>query len=200
MTMPEEPEKQSDRPRNGLREFSIWLLRILLCFIGIVAILAVLAGMILPQIGRMKPKSAASVCKIYLEQANRIILDHYRKELEKEDSSFSRDSTVSAVIQAFILQNPSGRNLFCCQTPGAKKAYLAFPAPVFVMSGESIVEPPVPVLMCPPDCFHKKIGINVLYSDGMVRTIPREEAEKLVSEYSPVPIELDFEAQPEGGK
>ena len=199
MMMPEEPEKQSDSPRNGLREFSIRLLKILLWTIVIVAVLAVLAGMILPPLGRMKPKPAASACKSYLKQANRIILDHYR-EMENEDSSLSRDSTVSAVIQAIILQNPSGRDLFCCQSPGEKKAYLAFPSPVSVMSGESIGEPPVPVLMCQPDCFHNKIGINVLYSDGMVRTIPREEAEKLVSEYSPMPLELGFEAQPEEGK
>ena len=198
--MPEEPEKQNEIPRNGLREFSSLLLNILLCFIGIMVVLAVLAGMILPHFGRMKPKPAASACKSYLKQANRIILDHYRTEMEKEDSNLSRVSTVSAVIQAIILQNPSGRDLFCCQSPGEKKAYLAFPSPVSVMSGESIGELPVPVLMCQPDCFHNKIGINVLYSDGMVRTIPREEAEKLVSEYSPMPLELDFEAQPEEGK
>lgn len=197
--MPEEPEKQNECPRNGLREFSRLLLNILLCFIGIVVVLPVLAGFFLPTLGRMRPKTVSMECKTYLKQANRIILDHYRKEMEKEDSSLSRDSTVSDVIQAI----PSDliARFFYCNGPSRKYPYLVFPAPVSAVAGEPAGEP-VPVLMCSPDCFHAKAncGINVLYSDGSVRTIPREEAEKLVSEYSPVPVKLDFEVHPEEGK
>ena len=198
--MPEAPEKRSGSPRNGLREFSRLLLNILLCFIGIVVVLAVLAGLFLPTLGRMRPKTVSMDCKTYLlKQANRIILDHYRKEMEKEDSSLSRDSTVSDVIQAI----PSDwiARFFYCNGPSRKYPYLVFPAPVSAVAGEPAGEP-VPVLMCSPDCFHAKAncGINVLYSDGSVRTIGKNEAEQLVSEYSPVPVELDFEAQPEEGK
>ena len=197
--MPEAPEKRSGSPRNGLREFSSLLLNILLCFIGIVVVLAVLAGMILPHFGRMKPKPSASACKSYLKQANRIILDHYRIEMEKEDSSLSRDSTVPDVIQAI----PSDliARFFYCNGPSRKYPYLVFPAPVSAVAGEPAGEP-VPVLMCSPDCFHAKAncGINVLYSDGGVGTISMEEAEKLVSKYSPVSVEIVFEDQPEAGK
>ena len=194
--MPEAPEKQSGSPRNGLREFSRLLLNILLCFIGIVVVLAVLAGLFLPQFGRMNPKPAARVCKTYLKQANRIILDHYRKEMEKEDSSLSRDSTVSDVIQTI----PSDliAQFFYCNGPSRKYPYLVFPASVSAVAGEPAGEP-VPVLMCSLDCFHAKAncGINILYSDGSVRTIPIEEAEKLVSEYSPVPAGIKLESTPE---
>ena len=197
--MPEVFEKQNEIPRNGLRGFRSLLLTILLCFIGIVVVLPVLAGLFLPTLGRMRPKTVSMECKTYLKQANRIILDHYRKEMEKEDSSLSRDSTVSDVIQAI----PSDliARFFYCNGPSRKYPYLVFPAPVSAVAGEPAGEP-VPVLMCSPDCFHAKAncGVNVLYSDGSVRTIGKNEAEKLVSEYSPVPLELDFEARPEEGK
>ena len=197
--MPEVFEKQNEIPRNGLRGFRSLLLTILLCFIGIVVVLPVLAGLFLPTLGRMRPKTVSMECKTYLKQANRIILDHYRKEMEKEDSSLSRDSTVSDVIQAI----PSDliARFFYCNGPSRKYPYLVFPAPVSAVAGEPAGEP-VPVHMCSPDCFHAKAncGVNVLYSDGSVRTIGKNEAEKLVSEYSPVPLELDFEARPEEGK
>ena len=188
--MPEEPEKQNEIPRNGLREFRSLLLNILLCFIGIVVVLAVLAVMILPHFGTIRPESVANQCKRDLVWADRIIRYYCRQKPAKEDDGFPRDSTVSAVIETI----PSDliARFFYCDGPRQKYQYLAFPAPVSVMAGESAGEP-VPVLMCSPDCFHAKAncGINILYSDGAVRTIKKKEAEQLVSEYSPVPVVLE---------
>lgn len=39
-----------------------------------------------------------------------------------------------------------------------------------------------------------KLGANVLYSDGTTKAMTSEEAEKLVAEKSPVPLEIDFDA------
>ena len=188
--MPEEHEKQNEIPRNCLREFRIRLLKVLLWTIVIVVILAVLAGMILSQIGTIRPESVANVCKRDLVWADRIIRYYCRQKPTKEDDGIPRDSTVSGVIET-IPSNLIAR-FFQCEKLDWHYPYLAFPVPVSVIAGESAGEP-VPILMCSPDCFHAKAncGINVLYSDGSVRTIKKNEAEQLVSVYSPMPVDLE---------
>ena len=76
--------------------------------------------------------------------------------------------------------------------------YLVFPAPASAVLDGSLLEP-VPILMCPPGA-HGKRGSNVLYSDGSVKKLTTEEAEKLVAEQSPVPLEISFETLPEDDK
>jgi hypothetical protein len=73
--------------------------------------------------------------------------------------------------------------------------YLVFPAPASVVFDDSL-QPPVPILMCPPGA-HGKLGSSILYSDGSVRRLSAENAEKLVAEKSPVPLKIDFESKPE---
>ena len=77
------------------------------------------------------------------------------------------------------------------------RQYLVFPVPASAVLDGSLLEP-VPILMCPPGA-HGKRGSNVLYSDGSVKKLTTEEAEKLVAEQSPVPLEIDFEVKPEEG-
>ncbi len=74
--------------------------------------------------------------------------------------------------------------------------YLVFPAPASVVFDESLQEP-VPILMCPPGAHGDKRGSMILYSDGSQKSLTAEEAEKLVSEYSPVPLELKPETTDE---
>ena len=73
--------------------------------------------------------------------------------------------------------------------------YLVFPASASVVFDESLQEP-VPILMCPPGAHGGKRGSMVLYSDGSQKCLSTEEAEKLVSEQSPVPLEIEFETGP----
>ena len=74
--------------------------------------------------------------------------------------------------------------------------YLVFPVSASVVFDESLHEP-VPILMCPPGAHGDKRGSMVLYSDGSTKSMTSEEAEKLVSEQSPVPLEIDFETESE---
>jgi len=67
-----------------------------------------------------------------------------------------------------------------------RQHYLVFPVPASVVFDDSLL-PAVPIVMCPPGA-HKKYGTNVLYSNGDVKTLTLEEAEKLVTELSPVPL------------
>ena len=66
--------------------------------------------------------------------------------------------------------------------------YLVFPVPASVVFDDSL-QPPVPIVMCPPGA-HREFGTNVLYSNGDVKTLTLEEAEKLVAEQHPVPLEI----------
>ena len=70
--------------------------------------------------------------------------------------------------------------------------YLVFPVPASVVFDESIQEP-VPILMCRPGAHDGKHSSMVLYSDGTTNPLTPEEAEKLVAEQSPVPLEIIFE-------
>ena len=69
-----------------------------------------------------------------------------------------------------------------------RQHYLVFPVPASVVFDDSL-QPPVPILMCPPGA-HREFGTNVLYSNGDVKTLTLEEAEKLVAEQHPVPLEI----------
>lgn len=69
-----------------------------------------------------------------------------------------------------------------------RQHYLMFPVPASVVFDESL-QPPIPIVMCPPGA-HREFGTNVLYSNGDVKTLTLEEAEKLVAEHSPVPLEI----------
>ena len=69
-----------------------------------------------------------------------------------------------------------------------RQHYLMFPVPASVVFDDSL-QPPVPILMCPPGA-HGGSGSKILYSDGTTKTMPTEEAEKLVAEQHPVPLEL----------
>ncbi len=66
--------------------------------------------------------------------------------------------------------------------------YLVFPVPASAVLDGSL-QPPVPILMCPPGA-HGDKRTPVLYSDGTVNRLTREDAEKLVAEQSPVPLEI----------
>ena len=72
--------------------------------------------------------------------------------------------------------------------------YLVFPVSASVVFDES--QQPVPILMCPPGAHGGKRGSMVLYSDGSQKCLTAEEAEKLVAEQSPVPLEIEFETGP----
>ncbi len=83
-----------------------------------------------------------------------------------------------------------------CDFPYDLRPYLVFPVPASVVFDESL-QKPVPILMCWPGAHDGKHCSMVLYSDGTTNPLTPEEAEKLVAEYSPVPLEIEFETGPE---
>ena len=119
----------------------------------------------------------------------------------KEGFELPPEWTVADLIQADVrkqmeLKSVSLKGVFCCSKN--KQPYLVFPVSASVALDKSL-QPPVPILMCPPGA-HGKRGTPVLYSDGSVKRLTPEEAEKLVSDQSPVPLRIDFETKPEEGE
>ncbi len=85
-----------------------------------------------------------------------------------------------------------------CDFPYDLRPYLVFPVPASVVFDESL-QKPVPILMCRPGAHDGKHCSMVLYSDGTTKPLTTEEAEKLVAEKSPVPLELKPETTDESG-
>ena len=97
----------------------------------------------------------------------------------------------------FICRNIRDERVFLvrCRRVEVNSPYLVFPVSAAVVFDKSLQEP-VPILMCPPGAHGGKRGSMVLYSDGSQKSLTAEEAEKLVAEQSPVPLELVFESEP----
>lgn len=117
------------------------------------------------------------------------------------------DMTVSDVIRAAIRDGEiDGKHLVCARDG---RSYLVFPAPASVLRLEREMEH-VPIVMDRPDAHEEgafvtaafrlirqdaPVTVRVLYSDGILEVVSREDAERLVAAHSPQPIELDPEAQ-----
>ena len=173
----EMPARKEGKKRGCLRGFLIALF---------VAVAALFSFMIfLSTMGRAGPEKIARYCGWNLH--NNVYKDMlwYLSYLEEKGREFPPDWTIPVLIQE--MYRGMDRGLFSCPIQGERDPYLAFPAPVSVLLNPAEQEP-VPVVMCRPGN-HREFGTPVLYSDGTVKSLTTEEAEKLVAERSPVPIE-----------
>ena len=119
------------------------------------------------------------------------------------------DMTVPDVIRAAIRDREiDGKRLVCARDG---RSYLVFPVPASVLRLEREMEH-VPIVMDRPDAHEEgafvtaayrllrqgdPVNARVLYADGTLEVVSREEADRLVAAHSPQPIELDPEAQNE---
>ena len=123
------------------------------------------------------------------------------------------EHTVSDLIREIVSRGILSPEVVCCRY-GDGLPYLVFPesASVFLKDNE---EQRVPVLMDRPDSHRESVFLmamfrlyswhwnkgklantsRVLYSDGSIVTLSREDAEKLIAAKSPVPISLPAEYQ-----
>ena len=131
------------------------------------------------------------------------------KTASKKAPETLKKLTVRDLVREMVQQREFLQEFLLCAA--TKEPYHVFPVPADLffrhIDGRSATANPIPVAMCRPDVHHmihagwcgwfKKYGVLVLYSDGTVQVLTAEEAEKLVAEQSPVPLEIDFEAMPE---
>ena len=117
-------------------------------------------------------------------------------DLIREAVRKDRQSPLPLPEKAFICRNVRDERVFLVRRRRMEvdAPYLVFPVSASVVFDES--QQPVPILMCPPGAHGGKRGSMVLYSDGSQKCLTAEEAEKLVAEQSPVPLEIVFETGP----
>ena len=119
----------------------------------------------------------------------------------------TQDTTILDLIQEAVRRRDLGSERLCC--PYSKRPYLVFPVPASVLLQPDDPQHRIPIVMDSPDShmetdFRVKLFMGrdshtgkkyhltarVLYADGSVGTISMEDAEQLVSKYSPVPVSL----------
>ena len=153
-------------------------------FIVVVA-LAFLILLHFPLPDTPRPETVAIECRSDLKQAYRcmgwLIEDHV-----EEGCEIPSDWTIPILIREWHYDWKP----FFCPAPGFsyRDPFLAFPVPASILLNPE--QDPVPILMCRPGV-HGKYGTPVLYSDGTVHVLTTKDAEKLVAEQSPVPLELE---------
>jgi len=180
------------------------------CLIAALVMMALffLGLMLLPPLGQPSEHARAVDCFSNLMQDWGSL--RWDLSVDKEDDAWTPppDWTLVDLIQESVKFNPHYPVFRGCvhirpQTwieeirdirYAERQHYLVFPVPASVVFDDSL-QPPVPIVMCPPGA-HRKYGTNVLYSNGDVKTLTLEEAEKLVKELSPVPLEIP-PAEPE---
>ena len=130
------------------------------------------------------------------------------------------DMTVADLIRegvqrGFLNDSPDGKYLRCARTG---EPYLVLPVPASVLLQDYDPQNRIPIVMDPPHAHDESKSLTfvcrlffghaakfisttrVLYADGGVVTISREEAEKLVAEQHPMPLEIkrtDFRTRQE---
>ena len=161
----------------------------------VMAVLFVLFLMFLSSLGRMPPSGGAAICRSSLTQAYGSMRWFIKDHLEEGDE-IPPEWTIPVLIREWHYDWKA----FFCPAPGLtyRDPYLAFLVPASILLNPAEQEP-VPILMCRPGV-HGKYGTPVLYSDGTVRSLTTEEAEKLAAEQSPVPLEINFEAMEEDAR
>ena len=129
------------------------------------------------------------------------------QEVNETPPEITPDMTVADLIREALRREFLIEKDLCC--PHSKRPYLVFPVPASVLLQPDDPQHRIPIIMDCPDShmetdFMVKLFMardsytgkkyhltaRVLYADGGVGTISMEEAEQLVSEYSPVPFEL----------
>ena len=132
-----------------------------------------------------------------------------RDEVERVE--ITPDMTVADLLREALRQDLLDETGLRC--PQSKKPYLVFSEPASVLLQEEAPHNRIPIVMDPPDAHDEgkwtmficrlffsrsaeyAFTARVLYADGGIKILSREEAEKLVAERSPVPFSFDPEPE-----
>lgn len=190
-------EKQSDEPGERSARMAERM-RILYFRFGVLVLALVIcavAGALLESPSKDHVKAADC-----LSQLSQVWKGLYEEALKNESANLD-GRTIADLIRAAAhnrrlaeihsIWTPDEKGIVC---PGDGEPYYVFSQPAVAVLMLRQDSEPVPILMCPPGAHGK---VCVLYSDGSFERMTREEAEKLVSEQSPVPVRIFPEPQNE---
>ncbi len=106
----------------------------------------------------------------------------------ENDSEAMKGATIPDVLREAAHSGELDEKCLHCPADGAP--YHVFSVPAMLVFQRSEDAAPIPIVMDLPGEHGEERGSMVLYSDGTVRRLTTEEAEKLVAEQSPVPLKL----------
>jgi prepilin-type processing-associated H-X9-DG protein len=133
-----------------------------------------------------KDGARAAECKYNLNQLGKRLYDATHEEGFDPDAGW----TVPDLIRESVHGGKLDETILHCPATGAPYSVFSIPAAVCAKHGGLVPAKLVPVAMCRPDAhrrrkggfyFPKEYGAMVLYSDGHVARVSREEAERLLS-------------------
>ncbi len=175
----------------------------------IILLLLAFISFILIQIdfGQVNPEAVSKAYRTMCASRQQAIYGIMRDLPDGEDFELPPGWTVADLIREAVgkdrrTSSPIPGKEFFCRNVFYESAFLLFhrkrravaqPYLVFPMSASVVFDKsqqPVPILMCPPGAHGDKHGSMVLYSDGTVKSLTTKEAEKLVAEQHPVPLEI----------
>ena len=128
-----------------------------------------------------------------------------------EPVEITPDMTVADLLRETLRQELLDKGGLRC--PQSKEPYLVFSEPASVLLQEPEPHKRIPIIMDPPDAHNEgkwtmfvcrlffsrsaeyAFTARVLYADGGIEILSREEAEKLVAGRSPVPFSFDPEPE-----
>ena len=161
------------------------------CLIALFAAVAALYFFMifLPSMGTASPENIARYCRWKLQYTVHGNMLRYLSSLEEKGCELPPDRTIPVLLQEMHETRRMDWKSLSCPAPGFsyRDPFLAFPVPASILLNPA--QEPVPILMCRPGN-HREFGTPVLYSDGTVKTLTTKEAEKLVAEQHPVPLEI----------
>ena len=152
-------------------------------------------------------------CIVSLNRLGEVMYDLVNHPDEAEPAFKLRpEHTVSDLIREIVNRGTLPPKDVCCKY-GDGLPYLVFSEPASVLLQEPEPHKRIPIVMDPPDAHNEgkwtmficrlffsrsaeyAFTARVLYADGGIRILSREEAEKLVAEHSPVPFSFDHEPE-----
>ena len=160
----------------------------------LILLVGILVAFFVPNktMGLMGPRDRAKAanCASHLYQIGL----HLSLMENENDSEALKGATIPDLLREAAHGGDLDETLLHCPANGAPYRVFSLPAALCFQHKENATANPVPIIMDAPGA-HGKLGSNVLYSDGSFKLVPPEEAEKLVSEYSPVPLDISSDAK-----
>ena len=187
-------KKRFDIHKEASRSLKIGVILLIVTFVGL---LFIPEEFVDPRC-RYKGMAITAKCTSHLSMLG----EYMYKTASKKDPETLKKLTIRDLVREMVQQREVLQEfLLCAET---KEPFHVFPVPADLFSrhidGRSATVNPVPVAMCRPNVHHmihagwcgwfKKFGVLVLYSDGTVKSLTTKEAEKLVAEQHPVPLEI----------
>ena len=159
----------------------------------LILLVGILVALFVPNktFGLMGPsdRAVAAECASRLHQIGNLLV-----RAKENDSEALKGATIPDLLREAAHSGELDEKSLHCPATGAPYHVLSVPAMLVFLRSEDAA--PIPIVMDAPGA-HRKLGANVLFSDGSFKLVPPEEAEKILAGFSSIPKDINPEAQNE---